>query len=154
MAAVVRRAVAADRPRIQEVVDRAFEGYIPAIGVPPGPMTADYGAWIAEGVVDVAVVEVGGDDAAVDGVVVHWPEEGDLYIEVLAVDPQRQGRGIGVALVVHVAGVARAAGLARLRLHTNEAMTESLAWYLRHGFEEARRMVVQGYRRIELVHPL
>lgn len=146
---IVRPATHADHPRIVEIVDRAFEGYIPAIGQPPRPMTADHRAWIAEGVVDVAEL-----DGEVAGVVVHWPEGDDQYVDVVAVDPARQGTGLGVALVDHVADVARRAGRRRVRLQTNEAMTGSREWYLRHGFEEIGRFEVHGFRRIELVRPI
>jgi len=46
--------------------------------------------------------------------------------------------------------LARAAGLPDLRLHTNEAMTENLAFYGRLGFEEISRSVQDGYRRVFL----
>jgi ribosomal protein S18 acetylase RimI-like enzyme len=128
------------------IVDRAFEVYIPAIGQRPRPMTADYAAWIADGVVDV--VEVGG---AVVGAVVHWPEGADQYVEVVAVHPDQQGTGLGAHLLDHVAARGLAGGRDAVRLQTNEAMVDSLEWYLRHGFEEVGRLEVQGFHRIELV---
>lgn len=43
---------------------------------------------------------------------------------------------------------AREHGLAEVRLYTNEAMTENLAYYPRHGYVETRRATDHGYRRV------
>lgn len=43
---------------------------------------------------------------------------------------------------------ARAAGLSQIRLYTNEAMTENLAYYPRHGYRETHRGIEDGYRRV------
>ncbi len=42
-------------------------------------------------------------------------------------------------------------GLPRLTLYTNEVMTESLAVYVRLGYQEVDRRHQDGYRRIFLV---
>jgi hypothetical protein len=45
---------------------------------------------------------------------------------------------------------AGSASLAEVRLYTNEAMTENLAFYGRLGFEETGRRFEDGYKRVFL----
>lgn len=49
---------------------------------------------------------------------------------------------------------AQAAGLQKVRLYANEAMTENLAFYHRLGFLETRRRLDEGSRRIFLLKTL
>ena len=46
---------------------------------------------------------------------------------------------------------ARAQGLARVRLYTNEVMAENLAFYRRLGYREEDKRLEDGYSRIYLV---
>jgi hypothetical protein len=39
-------------------------------------------------------------------------------------------------------------GLTEVRLYTNEAMTETLTFYPRHGYRETGRAVEDGFRRV------
>ena len=39
-------------------------------------------------------------------------------------------------------------GLSEVRLCTNEAMTENLVYYPRHGYRETGRAIQDGYRRV------
>ena len=43
---------------------------------------------------------------------------------------------------------ARARGYGRIELHTNEAMTENLAYYPHKGYVETHREEQDGYRRV------
>ena len=43
---------------------------------------------------------------------------------------------------------ARRRGLREVRLYTNEAMTENLAYYPRLGYTETRRALHDGFRRV------
>jgi ribosomal protein S18 acetylase RimI-like enzyme len=61
--------------------------------------------------------------------------EGEAGIRMLAVDPARQGRGIGRALTEWCVERARAAGRVRLVLHTGEFMPAAVHLYERMGFE-------------------
>lgn len=38
--------------------------------------------------------------------------------------------------------------LTEIRLYTNEAMTENLAYYPRHGYTETHRAEQDGFRRV------
>lgn len=106
-------------------------------------MTADYAAALA----DSRVWVVDGDDS-LEAALVLEAHPGYLLIDVIAVDPAAQGRGVGAALLERAADQARHLGLAELRLYTNEAMTENLDYYPRRGFTETDRRVEDGFRRV------
>jgi ribosomal protein S18 acetylase RimI-like enzyme len=139
----VHAATAADLPEIERCVGAAYAMYVERIGQPPAPMSADYEALVGRGVVRVAE-----DDRGLAGLVVAWPEPDHLFIENVAVWPERQGEGIGSRLLEACAARARELGLGELRLYTNEAMTENLAYYPRRGFVETGRRVEDGFRRV------
>jgi ribosomal protein S18 acetylase RimI-like enzyme len=66
----------------------------------------------------------------------------------VAVLPAAQGRGIGGRLLGLAEQHARSLGLGEIRLYTNEAMTENLAYYRRHGYTETHRAEQDGFRRV------
>ena len=49
---------------------------------------------------------------------------------------------------------ARGLGLGEVRLYTNEAMTENIAYYTRHGYAEIRRHEQDGFRRVFFRKPV
>jgi ribosomal protein S18 acetylase RimI-like enzyme len=128
---------------VERLVDMAFTTYIERIGRPPGPMTVDY----ARALADSRVWVIDGD-GALDAVMVLEEHVDHLLIDVIAVDPATQGRGIGAVLLERAEADARELGLGELRLYTNEAMTENLSYYPRRGFEETGRRVEDGFRRV------
>jgi len=121
----------------------AFTPYIERIGRPPGPMTADY----ARALADSRVWVVDGD-GRLDAVMVLEEHSDHLLVDVIAVDPAAQGRGVGTVLLDRAEADARELGLTELRLYTNEAMTENLLYYPRRGFEETGRRTEDGFRRV------
>lgn len=133
----IRPASAVDAGAIDELVQRAYVHYVPRIGGPPGPMQEDYAAKVAEG--GTSVAEDGGEIVAA---IVLIKEPDALVIENVAVDPGRQGEGIGRALLAFAETVARDAGLSTLRLYTHVTMTENRAFYPRLGYEETHRRPV------------
>lgn len=62
-----------------------------------------------------------------------------LYLDRLAVDPAKQGSGLGGWLLVRLEEVARARGDRTMSLITAEMMDHLLRLYGRHGFEIVRR---------------
>jgi ribosomal protein S18 acetylase RimI-like enzyme len=80
--------------------------------------------------------------------IVLRPDEDALFVENIAVDPLVQGKGHGRALLAFAEAEARRLGLSALRLYTNAAMTENLAYYPRLGFRETDRREEDGYRRV------
>jgi GNAT superfamily N-acetyltransferase len=138
-----RPAVVADVPALAEVARQAYARYVERIGQEPAPMTADYDAVVARG--EVWVAEEG---RRILGMLVLSAEPDHLLVENVAVVPEAQGKGVGAALMRLAEDRAAANGLAELRLYTNAAMTENLAYYPRRGYVETHRGGQGGYQRV------
>lgn len=78
---------------------------------------------------------------------------GYLQLDNVAVLPAAQGRGIGALLLALAEDHARGLGLSEIRLYTNEAMTENLA-YTRHGYTETHRAEQDGFHRVFFRKPI
>lgn len=92
----------------------------------------------------MAEVERGDVCVALDGDLIVGaartrPQAKDLYIHLIAVDPARQGTGVGSWLLQRIDEVARARGLGGLSLETAERAAANIRLYQRHGFEIVRR---------------
>jgi ribosomal protein S18 acetylase RimI-like enzyme len=143
MPPLIRSATAADTARIGAIARAAYAKYVPRIGREPAPMVADFAGHIAAG--NVVVVETAG---AVDGYMIGWPETDAYFVDNLAVDPARQGKGLGRKLMAHAAHEAKRRHLPAIRLYTNAAMTENLSMYAHIGFIETHRVVEKGLDRV------
>jgi ribosomal protein S18 acetylase RimI-like enzyme len=139
---MIRRAKTSEAQLVRNLVERAYTVYIERIGQRPAPMDEDYSKKTRQGEVFVA------DDGGIVGIIVLAERADHLLIENVAVDPSRQGTGIGRALLVFAETYAREKGIREVRLYTNEAMTENLALYLRHGFHEDERRAEDGFHRV------
>jgi ribosomal protein S18 acetylase RimI-like enzyme len=139
----IRLAEAAEAEVVSDLVQRAYGHYVERIGMRPGPMDDDHVAQI--GLEQLFVVE---DEDAIAGLVVLSAYDDHLLVENVAVDPARQGEGIGRALLAHAEAVARRAGLPTLRLYTNAAMWENIALYSSLGWEETERRKEKGFERV------
>ena len=139
----VRRAAEADVVKLTAVAAEAYRRYVPRIGREPAPMTADYAHAARSGLTWVA--EADGEVVGLLVLVVH-PDH--LLVENVAVRPSAQRRGVGAWLLALAEDEARARGLDEIRLYTNEAMTENLAYYPRHGYTETHRAGQGGFRRV------
>jgi MFS family permease/ribosomal protein S18 acetylase RimI-like enzyme len=139
----LRRAVHADVPALRGIALAAYRLYSPRIGRDPAPMHADYAAAIREGEAWVAIA-----DGEIVGFLVLVAKPGHLLLENVAVLPSAQGGGIGTRLLALAEDEARRLGLSEIRLYTNEAMTENLAYYPRHGYVETHRGEQDGFRRV------
>lgn len=135
-------------PAIADIVDRAYSVYVERIGRRPGPMDDDYAVRVREADVFVA------DDDGVVGLIVLVPEPNHLLIENVAVDPERQGAGIGRALLAHAEKFAGERGLAEVRLYTNLAMTENQRLYRGIGYREDGRRIESGFQRVYFSKPV
>ena len=89
----------------------------------PAPITADYAAAARPGQAWVAA-----DDGGEAGFIILITRPGYLLLERVAVRPAAQGRGIGARLLAFAEERARGLGLREIRLYTNAAMTENLAY--------------------------
>lgn len=72
--------------------------------------------------------------ASVDSALAEFEDPEAAGIRMLAVDPRRQGEGIGRALVRACVDRARASGRARVVLHSTEPMTTAQSLYRSMGF--------------------
>ena len=139
----VRPARPSDAAALTAVAAEAYRPYVPRIGREPAPMTADYAQAIRSGLTWVA--EADGD---IVGLLVLVARPDHLLLENVAVLPSAQRRGVGARLLALAEDQARARGLDEIRLYTNEAMTENLAYYPRHGYTETHRAEQDGFRRV------
>jgi ribosomal protein S18 acetylase RimI-like enzyme len=139
----VRLADQADAGTLRMIATVAYQHYVPRIGRAPAPMSADYAAAVRRGQAWVAVA-----DGELAGFVILIPQPGYLLLENVAVLPAAQGRGIGARLLALAEERARRLRLSEIRLYTNEAMTENLAYYPRHGYAETHRAEQDGFRRV------
>jgi N-acetylglutamate synthase-like GNAT family acetyltransferase len=139
----IRRATTADLTEIQRLITDAYTKYIERIGRPPAPMTADYAAALEHS--RVWVLESGG---AIVGALVTEDRADHLLLDTVAVAPGAQGSGYGRLLLERAERDAVELELTEVRLYTNEAMTENLSFYPRHGYRETGRAAQDGFRRV------
>jgi ribosomal protein S18 acetylase RimI-like enzyme len=139
----LRRATLADAPALHDIAARAYGGYVERLGRRPQPMRDDYAERVRAA--DVFVAE---DDAGVAGLIVLVREAHRLVIENVAVDPDRQGTGIGRALMARAEQFARESGLDEVRLFTNVIMTRNQAIYRHLGYREDGRSIEADFQRV------
>lgn len=144
-----RPAVLPDLPDVTELARQAYQIYVPRMDREPAPMSADYGPAIRAGQVHVVV-----DEHRVVGMIVLVAGEDWLQIDNVAVHPDHQDRGIGTRLLRFAELEALRSGVLEIRLHTNEQMTENIAFYAEHGYGETHRAEQDGYRRVFFAKPM
>lgn len=137
----VRLAGDDDLPALREVVDAAYGRYVARMDRKPAPMLRDLRPRVRAG--EVWVV-----GRAATGLICLTVEGDAVLVENVAVRPDAQGGGLGRRLMDFAEQHARRLGLHRVRLYTNEAMTENLAIYTHLGYREIDRRVDDGYRRV------
>jgi ribosomal protein S18 acetylase RimI-like enzyme len=130
----IRRALPEDVDAVVQITNAAYARYVPLIGRPPQPMTADHPRMIRED--EVWLLEQGGEPMGVLELVV---EPDCLLIYSVAIRPERQKRGHGRRLLDWAEREARRMGLRRVRLYTNTLMVENIALYRRLGYRETGR---------------
>ena len=132
--AAPRRARPDELALVARLTEAAYAEYLPVLGGPPVPVTDDHAARIAAGEIWLAE-----RDGEVAGLIVLEPHADHLAVFSIAIAPGHQGKGLGQALLGFADGMARAAGLAILRLYTNARMTRNIAIYTRFGYRETGR---------------
>jgi GNAT superfamily N-acetyltransferase len=141
----VRPATALDAPIIRDIVRAAYAKWVPLIGREPLPMRADYGRAVREHQIDL-VCEDGAPVALIE--TIRSPD--NLFIENVAVLPERQGRGIGRMLLAHAERKAALAGLSEIRLLTNAAFEANVQLYLAAGYRVSRREPFMGGQTVHM----
>jgi ribosomal protein S18 acetylase RimI-like enzyme len=131
MALTFRKALRSEGGDADRVLRSAFTRYVRKFG---RALTADYYAWVGAAV-DRGDVFVALDAGQVVGVAVTERRHDGLYIDRLAVDPARQGSGLGSWLLGRLEEVARSSRLPGMSLETAEMMDHLVRLYRWHGFE-------------------
>ncbi len=137
------RATVSDVDRVRAIVRAAYQRWVPVIGREPLPMTVDYDRVVVDHHIDLLVVS--GD---VVGLIEMMPRDDHLWIENVAVSPDRQGNGYGRSLLDHAEALARAAGKPEVRLLTNAAFADNVALYRRFGYAVSRIEPFRGGKTV------
>lgn len=145
MSRTIRPAEGRDVPAVAGCVRAAYAKYVGRIGKEPAPMREDHAAEVEAGGTYVLV-----EGEEVIGTIKLRSERNHLFVDTVAVRPDRQGEGFGGRLMAFAESRAARESLAEIRLYTNEKMWENLAFYGRLGFEETHRKLDGGYRRVFL----
>jgi GNAT superfamily N-acetyltransferase len=140
----LRPAGESDAPAVAACVRAAYRRYIRRIGRRPGPMRQDYLRVIRECRVTVAEEAAG----KIVGVLVLSETRRGFLLDNVAVDPARQGRGVGRALLSRAEEEAQRAGHRSIHLYTHVAMTENRSLYERLGYVEFDRRTERGFTRV------
>jgi len=130
-----RRADTVDKEVVQRIsADAYVPAYMAVLGTIPKPATEDYGPRIEKGEVWVLEVE---DEPTGIAVLEERPDH--LLVYSIAVKPDAQRKGYGIALLNFADQQAIGLGLREVRLYTNERMEANLPLYRRHGFVEVSK---------------
>ncbi|KAK1145231.1 hypothetical protein N8T08_004384 [Aspergillus melleus] len=134
-------------PIIQSMVTAAYSKYIPRIGKPPAPMSANYYELLNTR--EIFVLERLEDHTIVGSIVLRTDSEtSSVNINNLVVDPETQGKGYGRLLMNFAEDLAKERGYEAMTLFTNIKMYENLALYPKLGFVEIDRREEDGYERV------
>ncbi len=125
----IRRAGPADADAVRTLTREAYAQWIPVIGREPLPMKADYDKAVREHEIDLLH-----DGEALVALIEFIPAADHLYIENIAVSPRHQGKGLGHRLLRHAEAMAKQAGLAELRLLTNQKFASNVRLYRSVGY--------------------
>jgi ribosomal protein S18 acetylase RimI-like enzyme len=123
-------AKAEDIERIRDLTLRAYEKWVAITPRKPRPMTVDYNESFVTNRFDLLLE---GDDLI--GLIETVPQDNELMIVNVAVDPAYQGYGFGRCLIQHAETIAQSAALTATRLYTNKLMAENIALYESLGYQ-------------------
>ncbi len=135
----IRPAALQDAASIRDLTRAAYAKWVALIGREPLPMLADYDRAVREHAIDL--LTVGG---ALAGLIETILRPDHLWIENVAVAPDRQGRGYGRLLLAHAEARTAEAGRGEIRLQTNAAFAANLALYARLGYAIDRTEPFRG----------
>jgi GNAT superfamily N-acetyltransferase len=135
----IRPAVSADAARIRDLTRAAYAKWVALIGREPLPMQADYERAVAEHTIDLLV-----DGDALVGLIETILRPDHLWIENVAVAPERQGRGFGRLLLDQAERRAIQSGRFEIQLQTNQAFAANLALYARLAYAIDRTEPFRG----------
>lgn len=122
-----------DVDAIRSLVRAAYAKWVPILGREPRPMTADYLTTIDEHDFDLLM-----DGDLLVGLIETEHKPDHLWIENVAVHPDRQGQGLGTKLLKWAEKRAQVSGTGELRLLTNQAMEANIKLYKKVGYKVDR----------------
>jgi len=129
---VIRLGLPSEAELVRALSSAAYlPAYLPLFGRAPAPAVEDYAPRIAR--VEVWILEIDSDPAAV---LVLEKFEGHLMVYSIAVRPAYQRQGLAARLLAFADEQARLAGLAEVRLYTNEKMLRNQEIYRRAGYRD------------------
>ena len=135
MSLIFRTANSSECADADRVLRAAFTPYLAKLGreIPP-----DYYQWLPASIErgDVFVADEGG---RVVGVAATERRDAELFLDRLAVDPSKQGTGLGRWLLQQLDQVARVRDDHAVTLVTAEMMAHLIKLYGSHGFEIVHR---------------
>jgi GNAT superfamily N-acetyltransferase len=137
---MIRRPRGRDLQVIHHLVDSTYDPMVSRLGVPPWPQQSNFPQLIHSGT--LWVLQSGDRLVAMIRLETNWHF---LYLELVTVLPEYQGRGYGRALIEFAASEARKRRRSRLELMTHEHMVEAIGFYLHLGFTETRRYRLNGH---------
>ena len=124
-----RQATADQVAEVRELTLKAYAKWIGVTPRKPRPVTADYNEAFEKHRFDCLY-----RDGTLVGIVETTPQNDELMIVNVAVDPACQGLGFGTRLMRHAEEVARMGNLSGTRLYTNKLMRENIELYQRLGY--------------------
>ncbi|MEF2072257.1 GNAT family N-acetyltransferase [Consotaella aegiceratis] len=134
-----RTARLGDAAAVRELTRRAYAKWVPVIGREPLPMTADYEMAVAAHRIDLAERE-----SVLLGLVELVLHPDALLIENVAVSPEHQKQGLGRLLMARAETVAAELQYRLIKLYTNKAFAENVAFYERLGYGIDREEPFRG----------
>ena len=140
----IRKATSEDEVSVRLCAEDAYEQYVEAIGRKPAPMVADFGSLIASGSVYVAAET----DGELIGFIVFFYEDDQVMLENVAVRSNAAGKGVGKRLITFCEEQAKQYGKKRIKLYTNEKMSDNLTIYPHLGYREIDRRTEDGFNRV------
>lgn len=129
---ILRTGEAADATALRAVLEGAFRDYLRGIGR-EGPYPCEWlPVRLAAGEIEVAEL-----NGTLPGMMAlsHDDASRRLTVDILAVDPEAQGCGLGRCLLTHAEALARRRGARSIHLHTVAAYDRLLGFYSAAGFE-------------------
>ena len=88
------------------------------------------------------------------GLIETTPEADTLLIVSVAVEPTRQGQGLGRRLMSYAEDLARSRGLNRTRLYTNKLFDKNIKLYASLGYQVDREEALNGGVAVHMSKPL
>ncbi len=145
----IRSALSDDADAVAALTRKAYGAWVALIGREPLPMKVDYRqAFLVH---DFALIEHEGN---LVGLIETTPEGDTLLIVNVAVEPTRQGRGLGRRLMGYAEDLARSQGLKRIRLYTNKLFDRNIKLYASLGYRLDREEALNGGVAVHMSKPL